>query len=205
MARPDDRRDRRRGPARDSELDRARGRHGRAQAADSDLRRELHHELGEDRLPLPGGVQLRLMARPVVVLTCMLVLGGCAPSSGPGASTPAGQRAAPARPLSILVGREPLSLSLKALGQALSTIASTRRLFNATLTLIDAGGTPHPYLAEALPQLNTDSWRVAPDGHMETTYPLRGNTTWHDGTPLTANDFVFSWRVYSEAQLGQAS
>jgi peptide/nickel transport system substrate-binding protein len=40
---------------------------------------------------------------------------------------------------------------------------------------------------------------------METTYPLRANLSWHDGPPLTAEDFVFSWRVYAEPQLGQAS
>src|SRR6266545_4098907 len=140
------------------------------------------------------------------ILVLTFLLGACAPSSGPATSPAgAGRSAAPARPLSILVGREPASLSLKALGQAGSTIASTRRLFNATLTLIDAGGAPRPYLAESLPQLNTYSWRVTPDGRMETTYPLRANLTWHDGEPLTADDFVFGWRMYAEAQLGQAS
>ena len=140
------------------------------------------------------------------LLIVALTLSACAPSSAPAVSPgPPGQPAARARPLSILAGREPASLSLKALGQAGSTIASTRRLFNATLALIDAGGTPHPYLAESLPRLNTDSWRVTPDGHMETTYLLRTNRTWHDGAPLTADDFVFSWRMYAEPQLGQAS
>jgi peptide/nickel transport system substrate-binding protein len=60
----------------------------------------------------------------------------------------------------------------------------------------------HPYLAEALPQLNTGSWRVLPDGTMETTYTLRPNLTWHDGRPLTADDFVFAWRVYATPELG---
>jgi len=147
------------------------------------------------------------MARRLAFLACVLALVGCAPAAAPGASSAPSpsQPAPPARPLSILVGREPLSLSLKALGQASSTIQSTRRLFNASLTLIDANGAPHPYLAEALPQLNTESWRVTPEGRMETTYPLRASATWHDGTPLTANDFVFAWQVYAEPQLGQAS
>jgi len=59
----------------------------------------------------------------------------------------------------------------------------------------------HPYLIEAVPQLNTDSWRVFPDGRMETTYRLRPNLTWHDGTPHTADDFVFAWRVYATPSL----
>ncbi len=32
---------------------------------------------------------------------------------------------------------------------------------------------------------------------METTYKLRPGATWHDGAALTAEDFVFAWRVYS--------
>jgi peptide/nickel transport system substrate-binding protein len=74
--------------------------------------------------------------------------------------------------------------------------AFTKRAFNASLTLIDTKGDPRPYLAESVPQLNTDSWRVSPDGRMETTYRLRPNLSWHDGTPLSVEDFVFGLRVY---------
>ena len=79
---------------------------------------------------------------------------------------------------------------------------STTRLFNATLSLIDDQGVSRPYLAEALPQLNTDAWRVAPDGHMETTYHLRDNLAWQDGAPLTADDFALAFRVYTAPGLG---
>jgi peptide/nickel transport system substrate-binding protein len=78
-------------------------------------------------------------------------------------------------------------------------------MFNATLDIEDAQEVARPYLAEALPQLNTDSWRVLPDGRMETTYRLRPEVTWHDGTPLSAEDFVFAWQVYATPALGQAS
>ncbi len=39
---------------------------------------------------------------------------------------------------------------------------NTARLFNAALSLVDDQGLPQPYLAERLPQLNTDTWRVFP-------------------------------------------
>ena len=77
------------------------------------------------------------------------------------------------------------------------TADATKRLFNAALAIVDSSGSPRPYLAETLPQLNTDSWRVLPDGRMETTYRLRPNLTWHDGRPLVAEDFTFALRVYS--------
>jgi peptide/nickel transport system substrate-binding protein len=140
------------------------------------------------------------------LLILVLLVGACAPSAAPSAA-PARQAApsAATRPLSILVGREPTSLSLKALGQPGGTVATSRRLFNATLAIVDPQGAALPYLAESLPQLNSASWQVSADGRMETTYPLKPNLAWHDGTPLTADDFVFAWRMYAEPQLGQAA
>jgi peptide/nickel transport system substrate-binding protein len=37
---------------------------------------------------------------------------------------------------------------------------------------------------------------------MATTYRLRPNLTWHDGAPLTAEDFVLAWRIYLDPALG---
>lgn len=85
--------------------------------------------------------------------------------------------------------------------QQLNGPLNTTRLFNAALSLIDDKGVPRPYLAESLPQLNTDAWRIFPDGRMETTYRLRENLTWQDGAPLTADDFAFAFRVYKESGL----
>lgn len=84
------------------------------------------------------------------------------------------------------------------------TIDTTQRFWNAGLALANEREVPSPYLAEALPQLDTDSWRVFPDGRMETTYRLKPNLTWHDGTPLSAEDFAFAYRVYNTPELGEA-
>jgi peptide/nickel transport system substrate-binding protein len=79
---------------------------------------------------------------------------------------------------------------------------ATMRAFNAGLVLNDERDLPRPYLAEAVPQLNTDSWRVEADGRMTTTYRLKPNLTWHDGRPLTAEDFAFAHRVYAVPEFG---
>ena len=47
--------------------------------------------------------------------------------------------------------------------------ARTKRLFNAFLVYTDDQGQAHPYLAEAIPQLDSDSWKVAADGTMGLT------------------------------------
>jgi peptide/nickel transport system substrate-binding protein len=40
---------------------------------------------------------------------------------------------------------------------------------------------------------------------MVTTFRLKPNLVWHDGTAHTAEDFVFAWRVYATPDLGQAA
>jgi len=79
------------------------------------------------------------------------------------------------------------------------------RPFNAFLELVDDHGVAHPYLAETLPALDTDTWRVFPDGRMETRYKLKAHVTWQDGAPFTADDLVFAWRVYTTPELGIAA
>jgi peptide/nickel transport system substrate-binding protein len=101
---------------------------------------------------------------------------------------------------------EPATVSVKVLQTTGGlAIGATQRLFNATLATYDQHGVPQPYLIEALPQLNTDTWRVFPDGRMETVYHLKSGLTWHDGTPLTADDVVFTWRLLTKPEIGEGS
>jgi oligopeptide transport system substrate-binding protein len=46
--------------------------------------------------------------------------------------------------------------------------------------------------AEVVPGA-AESWTVSPDGKTY-TFKLRADGKWSDGSPVTANDFVFSWR-----------
>ncbi|HZT06853.1 MAG TPA: ABC transporter substrate-binding protein [Chloroflexota bacterium] len=102
--------------------------------------------------------------------------------------------------MTMIVRYEVTDLAAKIPGSSSPVV--TKRLFNADLALIDGQGRPRPDLAADLPRLNTDAWRLYPDGRMETTYRLRPSLTWHDGQPLTANDFVFAARVYQNPSFG---
>jgi peptide/nickel transport system substrate-binding protein len=136
----------------------------------------------------------------------LALLTACTPSN-PGAprniepqtSTP------PERTLVVVARVEPTTLGANALGGG-NPFGSGRitALFNASLDFRDVRGMPVPQLAEALPVLNTDSWRVFPDGRMETSYRLKPNLTWHDGVPLSGNDFVFAFSLYAEPALRPA-
>src|SRR5581483_3870510 len=146
-----------------------------------------------------------------ILAVAVVLLAGCAsPASrqaGSGEPSRAGQQSAAHQPttLQAIMKVEPASLAARPVVATGISIAFAQRLFNATLDITDGQERSHPYLAEALPQLNTDSWKVSPDGRMETTWRLRPNITWQDGTALTANDFVFAWKVYSTPDLGQSS
>ena len=51
---------------------------------------------------------------------------------------------------------------------------------------------PIPRLAAELPSVDRGTWHINADGTMDTTYKLQPNAVWHDGTPFTAHDVVFS-------------
>jgi peptide/nickel transport system substrate-binding protein len=100
---------------------------------------------------------------------------------------------------------EPVTLSPRPLQATGIKFKVGARLFTAGLDMNDDRGVARPYLAEALPQLNSDSWRVFPDSTMETRYRLKPNLVWHDGTPLSAADFVFSWKVFTTPDITAAT
>jgi peptide/nickel transport system substrate-binding protein len=134
-----------------------------------------------------------------------LVLAACSPGNAPSAAAPS-PSAAPARPqnpLVIGVRLEPANLAQRPPVEPFANTDHTR-LFNADIAILDDKAVPRPYLVAALPELNTESWQVAADGSMQTTYHLRPNLTWHDGTPLNADDFVFAWQVYTSPGFAQA-
>ncbi|HEY3116867.1 MAG TPA: ABC transporter substrate-binding protein [Chloroflexota bacterium] len=133
-----------------------------------------------------------------IALLILLVF-GCSSVGGQAPASPV-QPSVPNRPLVVANRFEPHSLGPKLYGT--NGPLTTTRLFNAALSLFDVQGQARPYLAESLPQLNTSTWRVMPDGRMETTYPLRSGLTWQDGSPLTADDFTFAFRVYKDPGLG---
>src|SRR3954471_12836970 len=142
-------------------------------------------------------------------LACVLLIVACA-QAGPRPSSSGqtqGQSPAPAinRTL-VMAGRaETPSVASRPLRVFGLTSTTVSRLFNAGLALRDGEGNFQPYLAEALPQLNTDSWKLFPDGRMETTYHLKPDLVWQDGASLTADDFVFAFEVYTNPDVGQAS
>ncbi|MGA1130437.1 MAG: peptide ABC transporter substrate-binding protein, partial [Chthoniobacterales bacterium] len=104
-----------------------------------------------------------------LVLLALLLGSGCSPQ--------------PRADLVFLNGAEPETLDPALItGQPEGRVANA--LFEGLLTF-DTQGQPQPGMAE--------SWEISEDGRVY-TFRMREGLVWSDGTPLTARDFVASWR-----------
>ncbi len=76
-----------------------------------------------------------------------------------------------------------------------------QELANAGLTLLNNEGSLILQLAEQVPSAENGLWKVFPDGRMETTWRIRENARWHDGTPFTTEDLLFSATVMQDPEI----
>ena len=72
--------------------------------------------------------------------------------------------------------------------------------FSFSVSWLSADNNFQPLLATELPSIEKGTWKVFPDGRMESTWPLRHDVKWHDGSQFTAHDLVFGWQVVTDPQ-----
>jgi peptide/nickel transport system substrate-binding protein len=53
-----------------------------------------------------------------------------------------------------------------------------------------------------VPTVENGLWIVSPDGRMQTTWRIRPGARWHDGTPLTSADLLFTIAVEQDKEVG---
>lgn len=143
---------------------------------------------------------MKLSSPSVILVLAALVAGCAAPAATPASQGEPQTSAPPSRTLVLIRRAEPTSSA----GKGIPFTESDSRItyFDAGLTYIGDQDTAYPYLAAELPRLNTDTWKVMPDGRMETLYRLKPGAVWHDGAPLSAEDFAFAGRVYATTEFG---
>ncbi len=130
-----------------------------------------------------------------------IFIAACAPT--PRATTSSDQAGAAVPPqqastksLVLALESEPGDAFVGSIGGGAGTVAGNVQLaVHQWLSCYDDQGNAFPMLATVLPSRDNGTWLVRPDGTMQTTYRIHPNVTWHDGTPLTARDFVFAWTV----------
>jgi peptide/nickel transport system substrate-binding protein len=75
------------------------------------------------------------------------------------------------------------------------------QMLNDGFLVMDHEEQLRPRLAEAVPTVENGLWKVFPDGRMETTWRIRERAVWQDGTPVTADDLLFTAMVARDKQL----
>lgn len=146
---------------------------------------------------------------PGVGALALLVATSCAPAP-PSASTASGPNRAPAAQsaprtkhvVAAMMG-EPKAM-MDRMNATQITVPGGRvleMLVDSALTELNGEGKLQPLLADAVPTLENGRWKLLPDGKMEMTWTIQPNARWHDGTPLTGDDFVFTTTVDQDKEI----
>ena len=143
----------------------------------------------------------------VAWLMAWVIASGCAPSNQrtqPADTGAAGGRVSTPKRITVGIMIEPQAFRSQLSRSSLGSIPGSQeleQLVNAGLTIADAQGKLVPELAEAVPTVENGLWRVFPDGRMETTWKIKSTARWQDGTPVTADDFVFTASVAQDKDM----
>jgi peptide/nickel transport system substrate-binding protein len=143
----------------------------------------------------------------VIWLMIAVIDSGCAPGGQRAQSADAGAataRVSTPKRISVGIMIEPQAFRSQLSRSSLGSIPGSQeleQLVNAGLTIADQQGKLVPELAEAVPTVENGLWKVLPDGRMETTWRIKPTARWQDGTPVTADDFVFTASVAQDKDL----
>jgi peptide/nickel transport system substrate-binding protein len=146
-----------------------------------------------------------MQGRTVIAAVLLMAMTACA-SSERGAS-PQSQAAAPEarsgpKRVIIAINVEPPALHYNLIPNPVrANPGSIQEVLHPGLTQWDNEGTLRPVLAEAVPSTENGLWKVLPDGRMELTWRIKPAAAWHDGTPVTSEDFAFTIKLMQDREL----
>ena len=163
---------------------------------------DLAYEPFFETFPYSTGDNMRTGLVCLTIALLLTTMIGCAPagpaprssSEPPGSSSP---RATKRVTAAIQTESPSLYNQLNPSG-ARSPGGAVELLVNSGLTTHDNQGTLLPRLAEAVPTLDNRQWQLSPDGSMDTTWRIRDGAQWHDGAPITSDDFAFTVQVLQD-------
>ena len=146
---------------------------------------------------------MRLMHRSVTLVVLVGTLVACAPTlqnpsvpSGGSETTQPQARSAP-RVLTV-VGREGVIGNFPGVTGG----GGSRNYFVLDyLTATDPREEEVPRLAQEVISVENGTWKINPDGTMDTIWKLRPNVKWHDGAPFTADDLMFTYTAFKDPEL----
>ena len=130
---------------------------------------------------------------------------GCAPTpnGGPlGGSDQGGASSSPARKTLVVAhNQEPPNIEGFSGEAGRGGAGPVRYMVHDYLVHEDDRPAWEPHLAVEVPSTDKGTWRLNPDGTMDMAWKLKPNIKWHDGTPFTSADLLFSFGVYKDPEL----
>jgi peptide/nickel transport system substrate-binding protein len=144
----------------------------------------------------------RLIASAAPAL--LLLAASCAPaqSGGGGRAAESAPPSAAPKVVTMALGTEPTSFgAIGATEPPIGQHSNVLRIVQDDLMSRTEGGGTEPRLASEAPSTDRGTWRINPDGTMDTTFKLRPGISWHDGAPFTSADALFAFTVMSDKDL----
>ena len=128
---------------------------------------------------------------------------GQSPTVGNAPAAPSqGQPSAPVTPKVLTIGilQEPTDFYGFGGSTAFGGVVNVPPIALDTLVVQNDQGQFQPLLAAEQISVERGTWRLNPDGTMDTTWKLRPNLKWHDGAPFTADDLLFTITVRKDPE-----
>ena len=155
---------------------------------------------------MPAAERSTRLVRFSVPITMLLSAGllvlSCAPQAVSPQDTSGSQQNQKGAPSTLRIGTRKVPTEGLILFQGTSVGGPESGVtFHAGLITFNERGEVLPHLAERIPTIESGDWRVSPDGRMDVVWKLRPNVTWHDGTPLSAEDLVLAMRVLRDDEV----
>lgn len=154
--------------------------------------------LGENLIHQTWGKVIALALLSFVSLAC------APPSSAPQGQQSSAPAAAaqPKRIVAAIAGDLPVVFrNVLASPSGVPGSDAVDELVNGGLAIRDNTARYRPELAVTVPSVDNGLWKVLPDGRMEMTWTIRPGAQWHDGTPFTAHDAVFTAQLARDRAL----
>ena len=138
----------------------------------------------------------RVPGKPIflLILIALLALSGCQPKSG---TTPALGSSS----IVIVIPEDPPSFNPIVTDTGYDALVM--ELVMLGLSDVDANGNVFPELAAELPTVENGGVVLDEDaGTMAVTWKMREDVQWADGTPVTADDVIFTYESIVDPELG---
>jgi ABC-type transport system substrate-binding protein len=129
-----------------------------------------------------------------IFLALAILATACARAERGGQSSSLQERTGPPKRVTAVVeGEHPLVISK--LDKAFPGAEAIEVAVASGFVIANGENVLTPLLAEAVPSTDNGLWKINADGTMQTTWNLKKNAAWHDGTPLTAEDVLLPTRL----------